>query len=199
MLIHELTTNYNGETCLIRYAQGEKFCVGIQWRIQEIQNQEVRSWRGWILRSWICFDAPSHIPFFVARVVNKIHNVNIVYWLKSKYMRVIQSKFTKTNRQNFSKWGGHAPAFGINMVSDYTVPKTKKMVKWPSVSDNTVKRITQVWNKTGLTVLSLTELFPFTWASYRSVKAWIWNSSFFSFPWYFFFVFSNAAIKALLK
>ena len=28
MLIHELTTNYNDETYLIRYAPGEKFCVG---------------------------------------------------------------------------------------------------------------------------------------------------------------------------
>ena len=55
-----------------------------------------RSRRGRIFRSGFCFDAPSHIPFvFVARVVNKIHNLNIVYWLKSKYMRIIQSKFTK--------------------------------------------------------------------------------------------------------
>lgn len=29
MIIHELTTNYNGETCLIQYAPREKFCVGI--------------------------------------------------------------------------------------------------------------------------------------------------------------------------
>ena len=47
------------------------------------------------------------IPYvFVAREVNKIHNVNIVYWLKSKYMRVIQLKFTKTNPIFFSKRGG---------------------------------------------------------------------------------------------
>ena len=53
------------------------------------------------------FYAPSHIPYvFVARVVNKIHNVNIVYWLKPKYMRVIQSKFTKTNPYFFFKTGG---------------------------------------------------------------------------------------------
>ena len=54
-----------------------------------------------------CFDNPSHIPYvLVDRVVNKIHNVNIVYWLKSKYMRVIQLKFTKTNPIFFSKRGG---------------------------------------------------------------------------------------------
>ena len=28
MSIHELTTNSKDETCLIRYAPGEKFCVG---------------------------------------------------------------------------------------------------------------------------------------------------------------------------
>ena len=56
--------------------------------------------RGRIFRCGVCFDAPSHTPYvFVARVVNKIHNINIdiVYLLKSKYMGVIQSKFTKTN------------------------------------------------------------------------------------------------------
>ena len=38
-----------------------------------------RSRRGRIFRFRICFDAPSHIPYvLVARVVNKIHNVNIV-------------------------------------------------------------------------------------------------------------------------
>ena len=39
-----------------------------------------RSRRGGILKSGVCFDVPSHIPYvFVARVVNKIHNLNIVY------------------------------------------------------------------------------------------------------------------------
>ena len=39
-----------------------------------------RSRCGRIFKSGVCFDAPSHIPFvFVARVVNIIHNVNIVY------------------------------------------------------------------------------------------------------------------------
>ena len=60
-----------------------------------------------------CFDNPSHIPYvLVDRVVNKIHNVNIVYWLKSKYMRVIQLKFTNTNTNPnfFSKRGGARPA-----------------------------------------------------------------------------------------
>ena len=51
-----------------------------QWRIQEFQNGRARSRRGRIFRSGVCFDAPSHIPYlFVARVVNKINNVNIVY------------------------------------------------------------------------------------------------------------------------
>ena len=35
---------------------------------------------GRIFRSGVCFDAPSHILYvFVARVVNKIRNVSIVY------------------------------------------------------------------------------------------------------------------------
>ena len=39
-----------------------------------------RSRCGRIFRSGVCFDAPSHIPYlFVARVVNKINIVNIVY------------------------------------------------------------------------------------------------------------------------
>ena len=51
--------------------------------------------RGRILRSGVCFDAPSHIPYdFVIRVVNKIHIVNIVCWLNSMCMHVVQSKFT---------------------------------------------------------------------------------------------------------
>ena len=47
-----------------------------QWWLQEFQNGG-----GAVpFRSGVCFDAPSHIPYvFVARVVNKIHNVNIVY------------------------------------------------------------------------------------------------------------------------
>ena len=46
-----------------------------QWRIQEFQG----GGRDRIFRSGACFDAPSHIPYlFVARVVNKINNVNFV-------------------------------------------------------------------------------------------------------------------------
>ena len=47
--------------------------------VQEFQNRGVRSRRCRILRSGVCFDAPSHIPYiFVVRVVNKILFVNIV-------------------------------------------------------------------------------------------------------------------------
>ena len=44
---------------------------------------------------------------------------------------------------------------GIDRVSDYTVLNTEKMAKssWKSMSDNTGKWITQVSDKTGLTVL----------------------------------------------
>ena len=77
------------------------------------KREGARSRRGRIFRSGVSFDAPSHIPYvFVARVVNKIHNVNIVYWQKSKYMRVIQSKFTKTNLLVFSKRGARARPAG---------------------------------------------------------------------------------------
>ena len=70
-----------------------------QWRIQEFQNGGgARSRRGRIFRSGVCFDAPSHILYvFVARVVYKIHKINTVYLLKSKYMRVIQSNFYQKN------------------------------------------------------------------------------------------------------
>ena len=66
-------------------------CV-YQWRIQEFQNGGAGC-PGAVefLDLGVCFDAPSHIPYvFVARVVNKIHNINTVYLLKSKYKRVIQ-------------------------------------------------------------------------------------------------------------
>ena len=47
----------------------------IQGRIQEFQNRGGGGGR--ILRSKVCFDAPSHIPYvFVRRVVNNIHIVN---------------------------------------------------------------------------------------------------------------------------
>ena len=76
---------------------GEQFCAGISGGSRNFKRG-ARYWRGRIYRSGVCFDAHSHIPYvFVARVVNKKHNVNIVYRLISKYMPVIQSKFTKTN------------------------------------------------------------------------------------------------------
>ena len=59
----------------------------VSWADPEISKGGggVGSRRGRILGSGICFDAPSHIPYvFVARVVNKIYNVYIVYGLKSK-------------------------------------------------------------------------------------------------------------------
>ena len=72
-----------------------------------ISKRGVRSWRGRMFRSGVCFDAPSHIPYvFVARVVNKIHNVNIVYWLISKYMRVIRQHLQKQTRSFFKTGGG---------------------------------------------------------------------------------------------
>ena len=50
-----------------------------QWRIQEFQHRGARSLRGRILKSWVCFEAPLHMPYvFVVRVVNKLHVVNIV-------------------------------------------------------------------------------------------------------------------------
>ena len=72
-----------------------------------------------LIRSGVCFDAPSHIlSVFVARVVNKIHNVNTVYLQKSKYMCVIQSKFTKTNHYFFQNGGGGAQRAGPGSTFD---------------------------------------------------------------------------------
>ena len=59
----------------------------LQWRIRG--GGRGPCWLGRILRSGVCFDTSSHKPYvFVVRVVNKIHIVNIVFWMKSKYMRV---------------------------------------------------------------------------------------------------------------
>ena len=65
------------------------------------------------LESWDCFDAPQHIPFaFVVRVKNKIHIEHIPWLIQLKYMRVMQSKFTKTTPKIFSN-GGRAPGAPI--------------------------------------------------------------------------------------
>ena len=85
------------------------FCIYIvQWRIQEFRNLGAWSRRGRILRHGVCFEAPSHIPYVFVLRVNKIHIVNVVCWLKSKYMRVIQSKFKiyKNNPPIFFQTGG---------------------------------------------------------------------------------------------
>ena len=55
--------------------------IRIQWLVRHSGGS--RNFRGGgrgrIFRSGGCFDAPSHIPYlFVARVVNKINNVNFV-------------------------------------------------------------------------------------------------------------------------
>ena len=60
----------------------ENVTINNQWRIQECQKGGGGRGPGALefLGLGFVFDAPSHIPFvFVARVVNKIHNVNNVY------------------------------------------------------------------------------------------------------------------------
>ena len=88
-------TNWNSLMIIVRSLctlQGSVLCVFSsqisyvyinQWRIQEFQNQGAQSIRGRILRSEICFEAKSPIPYIlVVRVVNKIHIINIVLWPK---------------------------------------------------------------------------------------------------------------------
>ena len=84
-----------------------------------ISKPGARSRRGRFLRSGVCFDALSRIPYvFVVRVVNKIQIVNIVNWQKSKYKLVSPLQFTNTNPKTFSKQGvrarpaGSGSAFG---------------------------------------------------------------------------------------
>ena len=64
-----------------------------QWRFQEFHKT---GGRGPGAVEFLGLGFVFILYVFGARVVNKIHIVNIVYWIKSKYMRVIQSKFTKT-------------------------------------------------------------------------------------------------------
>ena len=46
--------------------------------------------------SGVCFDAPSHITYwFLVRIVNKIHIVNIVCRLQLEYLCVTQTKILK--------------------------------------------------------------------------------------------------------
>ena len=61
---------------------------------------------GFVLRPLHTYAYPM---FFVVREVNKIHIINIVCWLKSKYIRVIQSNFTKTTPIFFRTGGGGVP------------------------------------------------------------------------------------------
>ena len=100
------------------------FFVKFQWRIS--RNFKTGE-RGRILRSGVCFDrAPSHIRYiFVVRVVNKIHTVNIVCWLKSP---VIVKIYKKTNTKHFSNLGGRSsvrfigftPKMKISNLNDWT-------------------------------------------------------------------------------
>ena len=62
------------------------------------------------------FDEPSNIPLFFFRILNEIHTVNIDCRLQVKYMRVTQSKFTKTNPEKFqTEVGGACPASAFDM------------------------------------------------------------------------------------
>ena len=82
-----------------------------QWRIQEFLNGGARPRRGRIFRSGVCFDAPPHIPYvFVARVVNKIHNVNMCV----THVRVYISIHVYIN-----KFGGDYPIFPICACAIY--------------------------------------------------------------------------------
>ena len=66
-----------------------------------------RSHRGRILRSKVCSDALSHIPYvFVWRVVNNIHIVNTACWLKSKYLRIYNENLQKRVPYFFKRVGG---------------------------------------------------------------------------------------------
>ena len=72
------------------------------------------------LGSWDCFDATLHIPYiFIVRVENKIHIVNISCWLWLKYMRVKQSKFTKSKpffqTGRGERWTGPGSTFEHNV------------------------------------------------------------------------------------
>ena len=60
---------------------------------------------------------PLNTPY--ARVENKIHNVHIAFLLQLKYMRVMQSKFTKTNPKIFSNRGARARCAGPGSAFDY--------------------------------------------------------------------------------
>ena len=70
-----------------------------------------QSWRGRILSTKVCFDAPSHIPYvFVRRVVNNIHIVNTACWPKSKYLRIYNENLQKQVPCFFSNGEGTPPS-----------------------------------------------------------------------------------------
>ena len=70
-----------------------------------ISKPGARSRSGRILRSVVRFDAPSLIPFvFAVRVLNKIHDVNIVCY----YNHSICMLYSQNLPKNF-KPGGRAP------------------------------------------------------------------------------------------
>ena len=62
---------------------------------------------GRILGIWELFWCPFITLFFWVRVENKRHIINIACWLQLKYMRVMQSKFTKTPPVFFQTGGAH--------------------------------------------------------------------------------------------
>ena len=103
---HSHFTMHFTRICIMRFFFTNFIRIYLPVADPGISKLGAQSRRGRIPRSGVCFEAPSHIPYvLVVRVVNKIHIINIVFWPKSKYMRVIQSKITKTIPQNFSNRG----------------------------------------------------------------------------------------------
>ena len=103
--------------------------------------------RGGILRSWVCFEAILHIPsYFVVRVVNKLHVVNIVCWLKSsKYIRLIQSNFQKIIPNFFSNRGARARRAGPGSAYDFDSNWVRKYFQFVIAVKKTMNKKDMDW------------------------------------------------------
>ena len=83
---------------------GLQACFYIQWRIQEFHNRGAWSGAGRSLGVWGLVLCPLYTkPMFFVAVENKVHILNILWWLQFNYINLLPKKL---DSRIFTKWMG---------------------------------------------------------------------------------------------
>ena len=117
-----------------------------QWRLEPQKFSEI--YRD-ISHFHTCFYIILHTCFYIIlRLQQKLSNI-IYFIFFNKLIKYIKTCL------NIQHALGETFCVGVDRVSNYTMQKTEKMVKWEwkSTSDNTVKLITQELDKTSFPAL----------------------------------------------